>query len=343
MIKIRSQFDSKCKIQNARSFCILKFRCSLMFVLCILFFGASAQQTPQYTQFMLNNYGMNPAACGAFSNKLELLTGVRRQWVGFEQAPVTAFFNFNTYIGNKGTTRINSGWHGIGAYWQGDRQGTLIKTDDFYASYTYLLHITRSGFISFGMAVGARRYGLRINDITDPVLAAKNVWIYPDIIPGVKFFNTNWTFDLSFKQLYKYKAQQGGDMVGSPTKLPPHLYFSCTRKWWPRAHLLIVQSLQFKYTFAAFPSLDYGMLAHLSKNFAVGLSYRHFDAVSAVVQYRLDKLVIGVAYDYSIAPYRIGFADSQEYMLGLAPSPFSGGNGYAPGHYRTAECPTFQY
>ncbi len=299
----------------------------------------SAQQTPQYTQYMLNNYGMNPAACGLSKNKIEALLGVRRQWVGFENMPVTSFLNVNTYFGRKAGAQ--RGWHGVGAYWQGDRLGVIIKTDDFYGSYTYHMRLTRAGIISFGLAAGARRYGFRITDLNDPVLSSKNIWLYPDFIPGIKYHTSKWTFDLSAKQLYKFRVKQGGSMVGSPSKLPPHVYFTATRKWWARKDLLIIQSVHLKYDFASLPSLDYNMLAHLNKNFAVGMSYRHLDAVAAIVQFRFDKLVIGVAYDYTIAPYRIGFANSQELMLGIAPSPFSEGGG--TGFYRTAECPTFQY
>ena len=302
--------------------------------------SAFCQQTPQYTQFMLNNYGMNPAVCGMSGNKYEALAGIRRQWVGFENAPQTSFFNVNTYFGRRGGG-ISRGWHGVGAYWQGDRQGNIIKVDDFYASYTYLMRLARKGFMSFGVAVGARRYGLHINEASDPVLTSKNLWLYPDFIPGIKYFNNNWTFDLSVKQLYKYTASQGGDMIGSPSKLPPHFYFMASYKYWARSTLLLVQSVQVKYTFSSLPGLDYNLLAYLNKSFAVGASYRHLDAVALVAQYRLDKFVIGLAFDYAIAPYRVGFANSDEIMIGVSPSPFSGGGDDR--HYKTAECPTFQY
>lgn len=302
--------------------------------------SAMSQQTPQYTQFMLNNYGMNPAACGMSNNKFEVLAGIRRQWVGFDSPPTTSFFNVNMLLGKKAS--FKRGFQGVGAYWQGDKMGNIIKTDDFYASYTYHLRLMRHGYLAFGIAAGARRYGFRITDLYDPVLNSKNLWLYPDFIPGIKFYNNTWTLDLSVKQLYKFKVKQGGSMVGSPAKLPPHFYFSVFRKWWARPHLLVLQSVHLKYNFAALPSVDYNMLAHLNKNFAVGLSYRHLDAVAGVVQFRYDKLVIGIAYDYTIAPYRIGFANSQELMIGLSPSPYYGG-GYQPGQYRTAECPTFQY
>lgn len=308
------------------------------FYFCLL--TCFSQQPPQYTQFMLNNYGLNPAAAGVSPNKIEAMFGIRRQWAGFKDFPVTTFFNVTSYFGRRNS--FNNGWHGVGAYWQGDRMGQIIKTDDFYASYTYLMRIVRKGYISFGMAAGARRYGFRITDFFDPVMNANNVWLYPDIIPGVKFWNNKWSFDVSVKQLYKNKVKQGGNEVGSPAKLPPHFYFSGSYKWWAQSWLLVVQSVHVKYQFATLPSVDYNILAHLNKNFAVGLSYRHFDAVAAVVQYRFDKLVAGAAYDYSVAPYRVGFAGSQEFMLGLSPSPYYGSDGDAK-KYRTAECPSFQY
>ena len=328
---------SKAKSQNR-----IAIQMVLFFPFVFLILNCSAQQTPQYTQFMLNNYGMNPAACGVSTNKMEALVGLRRQWVGFDNPPRTSFFNFNTYFGKR--NGLNHAWHGVGAYWQGDKMGDVIKTDDYYASYTLLLRLDRKGYISFGMAAGARRYSFGLNDFGtgDPAIISKNIWLYPDFIPGVRFWNNKWTFDLSVKQLYKYKAKQGGNMIGTDAALPPHVYFSVSRKWWARSYLLVIQSLHVKYDYATLPSFDYNMLAFLNKNFAVGLTYRHLDAVAAVVQFRFDKLVIGLAYDYTIAPYRVGFANTQEFMLGIAPSPYAGGANDAK-HYRTAECPQFQY
>jgi type IX secretion system PorP/SprF family membrane protein len=319
---------------------IKKLSTVLLLSFYFLLFTCSAQQTPQYTQFMLNNYGINPAACGAFSNKLDALMGVRRQWIGFDNAPVTSFLNVTTYFGRQGGG-IKRHWHGVGFAWQGDRMGVKIKVDDFYGSYTFLMRLARTGFVSFGVAVGARRYGFRINDISDPILTAKNLWVYPDFIPGIKYFNNKWTLDLSVRQLYKNKVKQGAGIIGSPSKLSPHFYFSASRKWWPKSHLLVVQSLQVKYNFSSLPAFDYSMIAYLNKSFAVGGLYRHLDAIAAIVQYRFEKLVIGIAYEYSIAPYRVGFANTQEMMLGLSPSPFNGGGGAT--HYKTAECPTFKY
>jgi type IX secretion system PorP/SprF family membrane protein len=258
---------------------------------------------------------------------------------------VTQFANLNTYFGKR--NGLNHAWHGVGFFYQGDRMGKMIQTDDYYASYTLLLRIDRKGYIAFGLAAGARSYSfappLQISGgVIDPAIIPKQLWLYPDFIPGIKFWNNKWSFDLSVKQLYKYKAQQGGDKIGTNAQLHPTAYFAVSRKWWPRSWLLVLQSLYVKYDYSSLPSVDYNMLAYLNKNFAVGVSYRHLDAIAGVFQFRFDKLVIGLAYDYTIAPYRFGAYNTQEFMLGLAPSPYYGGASEMK-KYRTAECPQFQY
>ena len=46
-----------------------------------------AQQPSQYTQYIFNYFGINPAAGGS-TKCLQLKAGYRRQWLGFESAPV---------------------------------------------------------------------------------------------------------------------------------------------------------------------------------------------------------------------------------------------------------------
>ena len=54
----------------------------------------SAQQAPQYTQFMLNRYQFNPAY-GGLDRSLSITAGLRTQWTQFEGAPTTQFVNLH--------------------------------------------------------------------------------------------------------------------------------------------------------------------------------------------------------------------------------------------------------
>ena len=71
------------------------------FLLFILIIGAravSAQQLPQFTQYIFNNYLLNPAVTG-IENYVDVKMGHRNQWTGLEGAPVTSYLSVNAPLG----------------------------------------------------------------------------------------------------------------------------------------------------------------------------------------------------------------------------------------------------
>ncbi|HAK11946.1 MAG TPA: hypothetical protein DCO78_08210, partial [Chitinophagaceae bacterium] len=50
----------------------------------------SAQQRPYYSQYILNNYIINPALAG-IENYTDIKLSHRRQWTGIADAPVTTY------------------------------------------------------------------------------------------------------------------------------------------------------------------------------------------------------------------------------------------------------------
>src|SRR5689334_25103516 len=61
---------------------------------------ATAQQRPHYTQYVLNNYILNPALSG-IENYTDIKISARDQWVGLNGAPRTAYLTVHTPIGKK--------------------------------------------------------------------------------------------------------------------------------------------------------------------------------------------------------------------------------------------------
>jgi len=57
-------------------------------------FSASAQQRPHYTQYILNNYIINPAVAG-IENYTDVKISHRQQWVGLDGAPVTTYITIH--------------------------------------------------------------------------------------------------------------------------------------------------------------------------------------------------------------------------------------------------------
>src|SRR5215212_12177513 len=59
-----------------------------------------AQQKPHYTQYILNQYIINPALTGV-ENYIDVKISHRHQWVGIQDAPVTSYFTIHSPLGKK--------------------------------------------------------------------------------------------------------------------------------------------------------------------------------------------------------------------------------------------------
>src|ERR1700712_2519845 len=75
---------------------------TLVMLLCMSFFFASlhGQQQPQYTQYLINNYILNPALTG-IENYTDVKISHRHQWVGLQDAPVTTYLTLHSPLGKK--------------------------------------------------------------------------------------------------------------------------------------------------------------------------------------------------------------------------------------------------
>ncbi|MBP7821318.1 MAG: type IX secretion system membrane protein PorP/SprF [Saprospiraceae bacterium] len=133
------------------------------FYISILILGMSSlaisQQEQQYTQFMFNKLGINPAYAG--TQDMTCITGVyRNQWIGFEGAPKTQLLSFNSPLG---TDRIGLGVnairHTIG----------ITKSVNVDLAYAYRFKLSAKSRLSLGLQGALRYYG---RDYSDPRLVA---------------------------------------------------------------------------------------------------------------------------------------------------------------------------
>jgi len=60
-----------------------------MWMGCMAVSAVSAQQKPHYTQYILNQYIVNPALTG-IENYVEVKLSYRHQWVGRQDGPVSS-------------------------------------------------------------------------------------------------------------------------------------------------------------------------------------------------------------------------------------------------------------
>jgi type IX secretion system PorP/SprF family membrane protein len=160
-----------------------------------------AQQKPHYTQYIMNQYIVNPAITG-IENYTDIKLSHRHQWVGFEDAPVTTYITLHKPFGKSDyrTTATSFGmdgenprgksyWeeytaaephHGVGFQVINDKTGPINRLTA-NVSYAYHLGLSPRTNLSAGFAVG----------VTDISLMASKLDIYP-VDPAV--YNTNSCF-----------------------------------------------------------------------------------------------------------------------------------------------------
>ncbi len=312
-------------------------------VIFMLFLTVSlnAQQTNNYGQYTLNAYGMNPAYPGSHPG-LEFYTGRRMQWVGFDNNPRTTFLSATYTIKPRFSYRA---WHGLGAYVEEDKRG-LFLSKSTHVSYAYHTRIVTGKFISFGLAVGLRTvgYSTSLQSSYDPALQnlSKNLNIYPDFIPGFRFYSKKMYLDLSVRQLYKNQLKQGSKESGTPSKLVPTFYFTYGR----RIHLgsneyIIIPNVHIQQSLRSLPLVNFGLLAYYRKKVGLGVNYRVNNALAAQLHVRfLKNAICGISYEYTTSKFRLASANTLEIILGFTPM---GGDDDRSMRTNVAACPDFDF
>lgn len=103
-----------------------------------------AQQSPQYSLYMLNKYGMNPAY-GGLDNSLSFTGVIRKQWVNLEGSPFTQQLNAHMPL------YLLRG--GVGINIENDILGATRNTSATL-SYNYWIPVNKTSLFSVGISAG---------------------------------------------------------------------------------------------------------------------------------------------------------------------------------------------
>ncbi|CAN5373188.1 hypothetical protein BH10BAC1_BH10BAC1_20100 [soil metagenome] len=302
--------------------------------------AVTAQQAVQYSQFMMNEYGLNPAVAGS-GKGLYVMVGRRTQWRGFAYAPETNFASVTKAWGNKGYKYY---WHGVGAYVEQDKFG-LFANKVAYGSSAIHLKLSSKYYFSVGVAAGVKSVALTntVFNEFDPALAQNGPKVLlPDVIPGMYLYSKKISVGLSLRNIYKNNLKQGSKEIGTSGRLQPTAIFTASKKFQSAGYdFIFVPGVNIQSNFLGIPSSQFNFMAYFRQRIGVGVTYRMHDAVSAMIQIRvLKNVVVGFAYDYTISRFRAANANSTEFMMGMTPVMTSEGYDKPNG---AADCPKFDF
>ena len=294
-------------------------------ILLILILGliagvAYSQQLPIYSQYLFNNFMLNPAVAGAEGYSSVNIT-TRQQWTGLKGAPKMNSVSFQSRFIKQGY-RINQrrsgrnvlrpqtdGKIGLGGYVYNYKSGLMQRTG-FQFSYVYNVWIHRETQLSLGL--GLTGYHFRImeeniifENMEDPILAGdlrRGIFV-PDAAFGAYFLNERYAFGFSVDQLLGASAKFGSSAFSNFT-MDRHFYaMGSYNLYLGREHefkpsFLIRMSEQWK------PQMDLGLtytFDNFKNSFWLGFSYRTINAMIVGLGVRADHLHVGYAFDFSFA------------------------------------------
>jgi len=293
--------------------------------LLLLALPTQGQQIAQYTQYLFNHYQINPAVAGS-KPCVDMKLGYRRQWVGFEGAPTSAFANVTGRIKSKRPV-INRGFHGVGAFVESDETGPTARTI-LYLSYAYHVPISPDVRFSAGLYAGIQQYRfdqnfVTVQDFADPALMGSgSTVIAPDVGPGIWLYSDEFYAGLSVRQMLANRIKVFGD----DSNLSAHYALTAGRRFSTSKYVSWIPSTLIKFAPSSVPAIDVNLMVDFYNQFSIGASWRNTDAVAAYARFNFLKyFTLGYSFDFTTSRIRFDSANTHEVMIGIYACPSSKG------------------
>ncbi len=315
----------------------------LFIVVCCLATYSYSQQMPQYSQYLRNQFMINPGAAGVYDFS-DITIGGRIQWAGFNNAPKTTYISFSTPL-NTGPKRVkynpgllmSSGHaknpeiktgklkHAIGSQLVADEYGAFRKIQ-FSGTYALHIPINRSYNISFGTKLGVTNHTF----IKDRAVVAN--YETDNTYSNFTSSQTNvGTMDIG-AGLYLYSRklflgigadQLTGDMIkfGSGTaNFDPRAHFTVTGGYKISAgkDFSITPAFLLKYMNPIVPTIESSVQFEYAEWLWVAASYRHKDALIGMAGLTIsNRFKFGYSYDFSLSKFSTYSSGGHEIILGI--------------------------
>lgn len=304
-----------------------------------------SQQLPQYTQYIFNNYILNPAISG-IENYTDLKTSYRTQWQGIEGAPETGTLSIHTPLGNgyswgnansfpeKGSDPMSRSYvqeyraaephHGIGLVAVVDKIGPISNT---YADFTYAYHLGLAPKLNLATGISAGlnyatidRTKLKATNSGDEAIASNlKSELGPNLGAGVWLYSPRFFVGFSGMQLLS------GNMLGTGNgqtvnivKKVPHFYFTAGYKAFVAEEIALMPSLLIQRAGSIAPSIDLNAKLAFRDRLWIGGSYRKNDSFSFLTGLNISHLLnIGYSYDFTTSALQKVAGGTHEVFLGF--------------------------
>lgn len=292
----------------------------IIFIVLLSEFAANAQQMPQYSQYMFNDFIVNPAVAGS-KEYYQARSNNRYQWIGIVDAPKTYILSIYGPDKKKDI--------GYGGYAFNDVVGPTSRTG-IYGAYSYNFLIDGNVRLSLGLAVGLLQFKIDgskviLHDDGDPSFGdAMYVKYTPDATFGSYIYAPKYYGGLGFSQLFGNKIKFKDVESIDHSNLKQHLFMNAGYFYDINDDFTLEPSFMFKAVWPVPVHFDiaarciYKELVWLGTSFRTGFVSQTMDAFNIMIGYNHeDQILIGYSYDMTLSNIKNYSSGTHELMIGF--------------------------
>lgn len=306
-----------------------------------------AQQSPHYTQYILNNYILNPAISG-IENYTDVKLSVRNQWVGIPGAPTTYYATVHTPIGKKDfrTNATSFGmkgdnprgkqyWldyqaspahHGVGMSVMNYKTG-YINRFTAVATYAYHLPIGARTTLAAGFGAGVTntnidRSKIELANPIDPAIGQGISEIRktkPELNVGLWLYGADYFAGISAQQVIPTNLNLVDNSLNKSTTVP-HIIATAGYRFFLSEDITILPSVMARYITSMPVFVDFNAKVQYQDRLWVGASVRMKEGFAAMAGVNISQTFnVGYSYDINNAQYLLGSMQrgTHEVVLGF--------------------------
>lgn len=273
-----------------------------------------AQQLPQFTQYMYNQYAFNPAYAGV-NPSWEAITNNRYQWVGITDAPRTFTLSAQGPLKKENMA--------LGGYLYTDNVGPTRRLG-FQTSYSYHVKLTETINLSFGLSIGFNQWMLDADKITtyhqgdfyfsNGLLKSADM----DGKFGLYLYHEDWHFGASIEQMLHNKMTFLSTQTSSESFMEDHFNIHGGYTFRIGEDWKIDPSALLKIGLPAPLKFDIGVRGTYKDAVWLGGGFRTNDAAYALIGFAYrNQLKIGYSFDFTTTDLRNYNSGTHEIFLGF--------------------------
>ena len=294
----------------------------LFFAICFAV-SLSAQQLPQITQYMNNNYVINPAVAGLY-DYYQVNTTIRNQWAGITDGPRTSVIS----IYGKHNDKV-----GLGGTVYNDVTGPSSRIGGS-ASYTYGFQLTEKLKLSLALQAGFTQFkiiksNISVRDQNDPLILGEDlVRTLPDATFGLNLSGEKWYIGAAIPQLLSSELNLMDDdfariydTTSQNGKLASHMYILGSYHYDINELVSLEPTLFLRAISGAKTQIDFGIKSEYKEMIWLGMNYKmnnDLSAIAALLGYHInERFNIGYSYGLPSSNTSSYYSGSHEFMLGI--------------------------